>query len=756
MKKILSLVLVIALVLGSFSFAFATAPADVVDTNYEEAVEVLMALGVVNGYPDGTYKPERVVTRAEMAKLLVEALGYGQLAGGQAVYSDTSGHWAEGYIAIATGINLVQGYPDGTFKPEGTLTFDEAVTMILRALGYTDESLPGVWPIDYKIKALDLKLYADTTTQTGGANRGNVAIMLFNALEQKLVVIKDGVAELTAATLISKIGAFEPSKFISASDLENLESAIDLTPYLYQTIAYYKNAKGEVAYVSSVSTKTFAGEVVATSGSTITVKPATGDDKVFTTTGTPLFYNGVQATTKVATGLDTTGKAMVKVLYTEPTTGTYNVAGVVAWEVTVAKLVVNAYVANATTLDTVIALPKTLDNKVDLTKVTVVGDANAITAIAKNDVVYAYAAEATAKVKLEVVRDVVSGTLTEKSPADATNQTVVLGGVSLSNPKNLAFTLGNTYSVALGKDGKIFDILDTTVVAPANYAVVKATAPQTPGTFDAVVLGKIQALVSSGDLVVFEAVAGLTLPGSNAKITYTLNTTGQITTYSAINNDTDVSGTFNATFKLVDGKYLLNDDTIIFNLKAEEWGVLEASDLGANITASALFATDPNYIKVLYVTDKGSAGTATATYAVITGYSLVLDGVVVQKVTHYLDAMYPVVTNTTSENLVNSGHFNKLVSVTLNTDGKLTAVSAVATSYENATGAAVVGNLIKVDETFHEVAADVVVYLVEEGKVVGVGTMADVTAEKYVTVHKLGTPAKVQYIFVSETAMPTI
>jgi hypothetical protein len=84
MKKILSLVLVLSLVLGTFSFAFADGhlPEDIVGEDYQEEVETLMALGVVNGYPDGTFKPERTVTRAEMAKLLVEALGYGELAEG--------------------------------------------------------------------------------------------------------------------------------------------------------------------------------------------------------------------------------------------------------------------------------------------------------------------------------------------------------------------------------------------------------------------------------------------------------------------------------------------------------------------------------------------------------------------------------------------------------------------------------------------------------------------------------------------------
>ena len=71
MKKVLSLVLVIAMVLSSMSFAFAGTFTDVADTDYTKAIETLTALGVVTGYEDGTYRPEKVVTRAEMAKLMV-------------------------------------------------------------------------------------------------------------------------------------------------------------------------------------------------------------------------------------------------------------------------------------------------------------------------------------------------------------------------------------------------------------------------------------------------------------------------------------------------------------------------------------------------------------------------------------------------------------------------------------------------------------------------------------------------------------
>ena len=157
MKKILSLVLVLSLVLGTFSFAFAATPEDVVGEDYQEAVETLMALGVVNGYPDGTYKPEKAVTRAEMTKLLVEAQGYGELAmGAKASFTDAQGHWAEAYIGFAASMDIVNGYPDGTFKPDAVMTMDEALTMVVRALGYTDDVLKGSWPTNYKVKALDL------------------------------------------------------------------------------------------------------------------------------------------------------------------------------------------------------------------------------------------------------------------------------------------------------------------------------------------------------------------------------------------------------------------------------------------------------------------------------------------------------------------------------------------------------------------------------------------------------------------------
>ena len=90
---------------------------------------------VVKGYPDGTFRPEQGVTRAELVKLLSAYQGLeGQ--GSESAFSDVSdSYWASKEIAWAAGLGLVTGYPDGTFRPDQTVSRAEAVVILNRALG---------------------------------------------------------------------------------------------------------------------------------------------------------------------------------------------------------------------------------------------------------------------------------------------------------------------------------------------------------------------------------------------------------------------------------------------------------------------------------------------------------------------------------------------------------------------------------------------------------------------------------------------
>ncbi|HYG59922.1 MAG TPA: S-layer homology domain-containing protein, partial [Symbiobacteriaceae bacterium] len=89
-----------------------------------KAVEQLAALGVVKGYPDGTYQPDRGVTRAEFAKMLVVALGQAPQPGTALKFSDVAGHWAAtgGFLQTAVDLQAIAGFPDGTFQPDQPVT----------------------------------------------------------------------------------------------------------------------------------------------------------------------------------------------------------------------------------------------------------------------------------------------------------------------------------------------------------------------------------------------------------------------------------------------------------------------------------------------------------------------------------------------------------------------------------------------------------------------------------------------------------
>jgi len=91
-----------------------------------------MGKGLLSGYPDGTFKPENPMTRAEFATVLCRYLGMETT--GTNSFSDAQDHWAAGAIGALADAAIVTGYPDGTFKPDNKLTRAEAVTMINRAI----------------------------------------------------------------------------------------------------------------------------------------------------------------------------------------------------------------------------------------------------------------------------------------------------------------------------------------------------------------------------------------------------------------------------------------------------------------------------------------------------------------------------------------------------------------------------------------------------------------------------------------------
>ena len=191
LKRIIALVAVFALALTTF--ASAASFTDVAeDSVYYRAVEQLHKIGIIDGYTDGTFKPEQTVNRAEMAKLIAAMQGYADSAAGKSAtkFSDVpSTHWASGYIASATGTGI-DGLPDGTFAPERNVKYEEAVKMIMATLGYTViANAEGGYPMGYISAAIKEKVTEDVTGANIGsdASRGTIAQLIYNAIDTPLV-----------------------------------------------------------------------------------------------------------------------------------------------------------------------------------------------------------------------------------------------------------------------------------------------------------------------------------------------------------------------------------------------------------------------------------------------------------------------------------------------------------------------------------------------------------------------------------------
>ncbi|MCG0239402.1 MAG: S-layer homology domain-containing protein [Firmicutes bacterium] len=179
LRRSLAILSVLLLLTGLLSPVALAASGGQRNITADEAVAYLKRFGIVRGDPDGNLRLNDPITRAELVKILVAALGQEQQAQvltGAVAFPDTANHWASGYIAVAKMSNLASGYPDGTFKPQNNVTNAEVLAFLTRAVGVAeDPSLP--WPdkvIQPAIQQgivppeLDIRLVADFPATRAG------------------------------------------------------------------------------------------------------------------------------------------------------------------------------------------------------------------------------------------------------------------------------------------------------------------------------------------------------------------------------------------------------------------------------------------------------------------------------------------------------------------------------------------------------------------------------------------------------------
>jgi len=186
MKKTISFALVFLLLFSVFSaLSFADA------TKGEDAILALAPLRIMQGDPDGNLRLSDSVSRAECIKMAVAAsLCRDTVPKNLAVspYKDVpSSYWAAPYIKVAVDNGLCKGYTDATFRPSNTVTYEEALTIFLKVLGYTDADFGVSWPHGQVGLADSLKL----TKNMGGTigmpmTRQQMSILAYNTLNTKM------------------------------------------------------------------------------------------------------------------------------------------------------------------------------------------------------------------------------------------------------------------------------------------------------------------------------------------------------------------------------------------------------------------------------------------------------------------------------------------------------------------------------------------------------------------------------------------
>lgn len=242
----MALALCLALLAGVSLAPYPALAAILADVNghwAETEITILHASGIISGYPDGSFRPDAAVTRAEVVKMLVEALRFGgevrRVSGSPlpALFSDVSGSdWFLPYLVVAFERGLIRGYDDGTFRGNAPVTRAELAVLLERAVpmlpeggvpGFTDGEQIPPWAFEQVaslVKAGLIRGHDDGSFRPqAGATRAEVSVMMCRlmALRGDLVqvrgivvgwVVRDREGELVPETLLATLdGLYEVS-----------------------------------------------------------------------------------------------------------------------------------------------------------------------------------------------------------------------------------------------------------------------------------------------------------------------------------------------------------------------------------------------------------------------------------------------------------------------------------------------------------------------------------------------------------------
>lgn len=657
MKKILNLVLVFALLLTMVTPAFAeTSAEDLGDAAV--AVDRLKSLGVITGHGDGTFKPDDTITRAEFAAMAVRLVGLegaAKVASGTSTFKDSIPSWAVGYVNVAAEQGIITGHGDGTFKPNDPVSQAEALTMLVRALGYEPAvNKNSAWPTNYLVVASQIGLTDGVDVYSkAGSTRGETAIFANNALTTPKMIqvgfgataqyVISGTQGTTVETLLGKdLKATSSVEVLTSSTLttdgkvqfaDSTKNAVAATNYIVADGNTLVDLLGHEVEVIKVGGKVVFVADAAASVTTKTVNTDVGAlDITFKgdTTATVLdtdaqfFFNGV-VVSKVDFNTLSPAEFSAKVVFNADgeiqsiLANNYALSSV-PFESYTAKTALNPAKVNyynAANLSTTATV-----NLEDTTVVTLNGQSATLADLQEFDLIYTV--EVGGKItKVEAFRNTVTGGVTSK--VVGTNTVVTLGGTNYTLATTVygdSLDVSSTavYKVGLNKDGKVAYV---ELVTGSNNDVVGIVVSKTDVSVlvDNVVKAKDRYTVfkADGTTTTFDLADAAAAAVENEYGKFTFKADGTFVSYTQLvadvtdlASDTTVTKKGTSILELGTGNFFVTSSTLFIDVTKDnattgklDPKVVSYTDL--KTTDMVKYTLDGNNLKYVFITEGGAA-----------------------------------------------------------------------------------------------------------------------------------------------------
>lgn len=482
-KKVLAAFLALTMVFGlTVVPGSASTYNDVKDgMYYADAIEALTTYGIVSGYA-GNFRPNASITRAEFSKITALISGledevYSNAANKK--FDDVSmTHWANGYINAVANNKLIVGYPDGKFQPEKSITFAEAVTVVLRTLGYSTAQLGDNWPYAYMVKAdgLDLTDGLDVSDNTP-ITRADLCVIINRALETQIYNTTNKLISKMDITITDEVLVIATRG--DDSSLASDEIRTDAGTYTLANTSLKIEPMSKVKLVLNKDKEVINFTNLSTSDRTITTVDSVVDGETYFSNGTSTLSLGISNNTSVYNDgtVTTYGSfkssidegAAVSIIYDKNGSVRYLVFGNADY---------TEAVAIRTDIYTALSSVGVSKEQVDEAAVIKNGYSATLADAELYDVVYYLGDNST----IYLYSDKVSGIYNDAFPNKANVTSVEISGTTLDletqtaayklGEKSGSYKIGSRVTALLGMDGKVVDVVDLNSSGTANYGIL--------------------------------------------------------------------------------------------------------------------------------------------------------------------------------------------------------------------------------------------------------------------------------------------